>query len=89
VLDFDPGDRWAQKLFRHIDESDVMFLFWSSAARDSKWVRKEWQYGLKKKGDDYIRPVIIEGPPPPEPPRELKHLHFADRLLYFIKEPGP
>jgi len=85
VLDLDPGDRWAQELFRHIDESDVMFLFWSSAARASEWVAKEWRYGLEKKGDSFIRPVVIEGPPPPEAPPELKHLHFADRVLYFIK----
>jgi len=63
-----------------------MFLFWSSAAKASEWVQKEWRYGLEKKGEDYIRPIIIEGPPPPEPPQELKHLHFADRLLYFIKQ---
>jgi hypothetical protein len=85
VLDLNPGDKWAEELFRRIDESNVMFLFWSSAARTSEWVQKEWRYGLEKKGQDYIRPVIIEGPPIPEPPQELKHLHFSDRLRYFIK----
>jgi len=85
VLDLDPGDRWAHELFRHIDESDVMFLFWSSAAKASEWVTREWQYGLERKGDAYIRPVVIEGPPPPEPPPQLKHLHFGDRALYFIR----
>lgn len=84
VLDLEPGDHWAQELYHRIDESDVMFLFWSSAARDSVWVRKEWQYGLKTKGEDFVRPVIIEGPPPPEPPKELQHLHFSDRVLYFL-----
>ena len=86
VLDLNPGDEWAEELFRRIDESNVMFLFWSSAARTSEWVQKEWRYGLEKKGQDYIRPVIIEGPPIPEPPQELKHLHFSDRLLYFLKQ---
>jgi hypothetical protein len=85
VLDLNPGDRWAETLFHYIDESNVMFLFWSSAAKTSEWVQKEWRYGLEKKGEDYIRPVIIEGPPMPEPPPELQHLHFSDRLLYFIK----
>lgn len=84
VIDLDPGDRWAQKLFQYIDESDVMFLFWSSAAKDSEWVTKEWRYGLEKKGDAYVRPVVIEGPPTPKPPPELQHLHFADKVLYFI-----
>ena len=87
VLDLDPGDRWARELFLHIDESDVMFLMWSSAAQESEWVRKEWMYGLEKKGDEYIRPVIIEGPPSPAPPPELRHLHFSDRVLYFM-HPG-
>ena len=77
VLDLDPGDRWAKELFRHIDESDVMFLFWSSAAKESDWVQKEWKYGLEKFGDDFVLPVIIEGPPVPEPPEQLKHLHFS------------
>lgn len=85
VMDLEPGDRWAKELFRHIDESDVMFLFWSSAARASDGVRKEWKYALEKKGDDFIRPVIIEGPPHPAPPQELEHLHFDDKVLYFIR----
>lgn len=84
VIDLDPGERWAQELYRHIDESDVLFLFWSTAARDSEWVRREWQYGLEKKGKDFIHPIIIEGPPPPAPPPELADLHFADPMIYFI-----
>jgi hypothetical protein len=85
VLDLDPGDRWARQLYRHIDESDVLLLFWSSAAKQSEWVTKEWQYGLREKGDDFIQPVVIEGPPPPLPPPELAHLHFSDKLLYFMR----
>lgn len=86
VMNLDPGDRWAQALFRHIDESDVMFLFWSSAAKTSEWVQKEWEYGLDKHGDEFVLPVTIEGPPIPEPPDRLRHLHFADRVLYFVNE---
>jgi hypothetical protein len=84
VLDLDPGVRWERELYRYIDESDVLFLFWSTAAKESEWVGLEWQYGLERKGEDFIRPVIIEGPPSPEPPPELAHLHFADKMLYFI-----
>lgn len=84
LLSLDSGDRWAEKIYEYIDQSDVLFLFWSTAARESEWVKREWQYGLKKNGDDFIHPVIIEGPPPPAPPPELAHLHFADKLLYFI-----
>jgi tetratricopeptide (TPR) repeat protein len=85
VLDLDPGDRWARELFRHIDDSDVLFLFWSHFAKESKWVEKEWRYGLEKKGNDFIRPVIIEGPPIVPPPKELAHLHFNDKVLYFMQ----
>ena len=89
VLDFEPGVRWEKELYRHIDESDLFLLFWSSAAKQSKWVMKEIQYALNRKGGDdlsppEILPVPIEGPPQPAPPEELSHLHFGDYFLYFL-----
>jgi len=89
VLDLDPGERWEKKVYRKIDESDVFFLFWSSAARASEWVMKETRYAIdRKSGRDYappeIIPVPLEGPPPAAPPPDLAHLHFNDPLLYFI-----
>jgi hypothetical protein len=85
-----PGQRWEQELYRNIDECDVFLLFWSRSARDSEWVMKEVRYAMKRKGDDddnppELIPVIIEGPPPVEPPEDLKHINFNDRLLYFMK----
>jgi TIR domain len=85
LLSLDPGQRWAQRLYRHIDTSDVLFLFWSTPAKQSKWVTREWRYGLKQKGLDFIKPVIIEGPPPVPPPKALARLHFNDWLLYVIR----
>jgi hypothetical protein len=92
VLDLEPGDLWEQRLYSQIDKSDLFLLFWSSSARDSEWVMKEIQYAMKLKGSDdaappAIVPVLLEGPPPPKPPPELSHLHFNDRLLYFMAEP--
>ena len=29
------------ELFRHIDECDLFLLFWSTAAKQSRWVLKE------------------------------------------------
>jgi hypothetical protein len=89
LLDLEPGSRWEKELYRHIDESDLFLLFWSRAARESDWVLKEVRYALQRKGDDHlaapeIKPVVIEGPPPPAPPQELAHLHFNDYLIYFI-----
>lgn len=89
VLDLAPGERWEQSLYRHIDESDIVLLFWSKAAKRSKWVRKEVRYALDRKHGDTnappeIGPVIIEGPPVPRPWKELAYLHFNDRIIYFM-----
>jgi hypothetical protein len=89
VLDLTPGERWERSLYRHIDISDIVLLFWSNAAKRSKWVRKEVRYALDRKhGDEFalpeIGPVIIEGPPVPRPWKELADLHFSDRMIYFM-----
>jgi hypothetical protein len=89
IINLEPGQRWEQQIYRHIDESDLFLLFWSSAAKKSQWVMKEVRYALwLKKGDDQappeIVPIIIEGPPIVPPPAELAHLHFNDQFLYFI-----
>ncbi len=93
VLKLEPGDRWEKQLYRHIEESDLFLLFWSTSASNSEWVLKEVRYALQcKKGDDFappeIKPVVIEGPPPPAPPMELAHLHFNDYILYFMNPQG-
>jgi hypothetical protein len=90
VLSLSPGQRWAQELWRRIDQSDVFLLCWSSAASKSEWVRKEYlQANATSSRSSDNRPHMtilpLEGPPPPEPPRELAHLHFSDDLLYALK----
>jgi hypothetical protein len=45
---------------------------------------------MNRRGEDEFAPpdtipVILEGPPSPAPPPELKHLHFNDRLIYFMR----
>lgn len=89
VLALEPGMQWEQELYRHIDSCDLFLLFWSSAAKDSPWVDKEVRYALTRKGSNVegfpeIIPILIEGPPVPLPPDHLAHLHFNDRLLYFM-----
>jgi hypothetical protein len=89
ITSLDPGDRWAKELYKEIDKSDVFFLFWSKAARASEWVEKEVLYAIeRKRGDEEaapdIKPVMLEGPPPVEPPESLRSLHFNDKILYFI-----
>lgn len=89
VLSLEPGERWEKALYREIDNCDVLYLFWSSAAAQSEWVQKEIDYALARKAgqDDNppdIQPVPIEGPPIPRPPEALKALHFNDALLAQI-----
>ena len=90
VLDLEPGQRWEQELYRRMDDCDLVLLFWSSAARDSEWVRREIAYALERKVDEFappeIRPVLVEGPPVPLPWPELAHLHFNDRTLYVLSD---
>jgi hypothetical protein len=89
LLNLEPGDRWLRRLELGIDECDLLLLFWSSEAKSSGWVRQEVRHALQRRsGDDLappeIKPVIIEGPPVVEPWEELAHLHFNDRVLYFM-----
>ena len=89
LLTLEPGDQWEKLLYEYIDKSDVFFLFWSKAASESKWVKREVEYAIKRRAnkdepDPEIIPVIIEGPPPASPPVELSSIHFNDKLIYFI-----
>ncbi len=84
LFHFRPGTRWKEKIYEFIDESDAVLLFWSSNAKDSEWVTEECRYAIAGKGIDSIIPVLIEGPPPVEPPPELRDLHFNDPILYFL-----
>lgn len=89
-IELEPGERWERGLYKHIDECDVFFLFWSQAAKDSKWVCEETKYAHARHGENDERPpeiipIIIEGPPPPKPPPELNFLHFNDKYIYLLK----
>jgi YD repeat-containing protein len=90
VLAIDPGKRWKKELYRYIDQCDLFLLFWSRNAKKSKWVRKEARRALARKAGDElappeIQPVILERPPA-RPWRELRDIHFDDRLTYLMAE---
>lgn len=90
-MSLEPGERWAKGLYKHIDECDVFYIFWSTPAKESEWVMKELHYALARKGKDEsappeIIPMVIEGPPPASPPSDLKHLHFNDLFMYLIAQ---
>lgn len=82
TMSLTPGERWETEICRMIDESDAFMLFWSNAARRSDTVTREWRYALKLNRPEFIRPVIIEFPPPQIPP-ELAHIHFDSSVAFF------
>jgi len=77
------GDDWESALRREIENRDVLFLCWSSFAKNSEWVEKEWRYALINKGLDFIEPVPLVSPSECPPPDELKSKHFNDRALLY------
>ena len=94
LLTLEPGDDWERLLYQYIDQSDVFYLFWSHAASESEWVKKEIVYAIKRKAGNEeaapeIVPVIIEGPPVIKPPEDLSFLHFNDKFMYFISAEEP
>ena len=89
LLSLEAGKQWEPLIYRYIDECDVFYLFWSTAAKNSQWVEKEVQRALNRKGDKLeappeIMPVPIEGPPPVAPPPYLASIQFDSKFLYFI-----
>lgn len=82
------GDDWEKALYQEIEKRDILFLFWSQFARESKWVEAEWRYAMTNKGVECIEPVPIDPPGVCPPPAELSQKHFNDKLLYIINGNG-
>lgn len=88
LLSLDAGQEWEKEIYLYIDKSDVVFLFWSTSAKNSNGVKQEIDYALnliksRKSFSPNIIPILIEGPPVPTPPAQLRHLHFNDVILYL------
>jgi hypothetical protein len=94
IMSLSPGDRWERRLYLEIENCDLFLLFWSSHARQSKWVIMEAEHALKcssaasSQQAIEIVPILLEGPPPPMPPDSLKEIHFNDyrRHVIFAEE---
>ena len=89
MISLNEGDRWEKELYKNIDDCDVVYLFWSEAAKNSKWVMEEvlYAHGLENGKDATppdIIPIPLEGPPVVAPPEELSFLHFNDEFIYLI-----
>lgn len=79
------GERYEARLLEEITARDVFFLFWSKAARASRWVEKEWRFALAKRGLNFIDPIPLVAPEKIPPPTELADaLHFRDWTLAYI-----
>jgi hypothetical protein len=85
VLALRAGDQWEERVLEGIRTTDVFYLFWSKAARESTWVEKEWRYALEEKGLDYIHPIPLVAPEEAPPPSELAGRHFNDLILACMK----
>ncbi len=84
AIHLQPGERWNARLLAELEKADVVYLFWSRSAKQSRWVMQEVRLALKRQRSSPSRlpdiiPVILEVPPP-QPPRFLSHLHFNDPL---------
>ena len=70
------GEDWNVALLGKIDEADIFQLCWSSNARQSDAVEREWRHAMNRSQDHFIRPVYWEVPMP-KVPNELQHIHFS------------
>ena len=87
VLDLDPGERWARRLWTEIDRCDLFVLFWSTDAMRSEWVIKEadraWRRQARNGGlRPTLRPEILENPPPVPQQDWLREFHFNDSRFH-------
>ncbi len=77
-----PNARWRELLPDMVLESDQLLLFWSKAARDSRWVDKEWRIAFSHKGIDGIEIHPLDTYEEARLPRELADLaHGADPMM--------
>jgi len=79
------GMDWERAVRAEIERRDILFLCWSLAARESRWVDREWRYAMSNKGIECIEPIPIDPPDRCPPPDELASKCFQDRELLYIK----
>jgi type VI secretion system ImpA family protein len=86
VMSLRSGLNWEQELWRVIPASDIFYLFWSSFAKRSEWVEKEWRCALRERGIGFIDPIPLQPPEESPPPQELSSLHFNDPILPYRRQ---
>ena len=85
------GQNWHAELLRLIESADIFQLYWSAAAKRSKYVAQEWRHALAQPKSEFVHPFYWRCPLP-KPPRELQSIHFhyypLDMEPGFIDRPA-
>lgn len=80
------GQNWREALRSEVVSREVLYLFWSKAASQSKWVTCEWNWALEEHGIDHIDPVPLVDPRLAPPPQKLAdRIHFNDWVLAYMR----
>lgn len=77
------GERWDETLLKLIQGADLFQLCWSTNAKQSLEVTNEWRFALGLQKPNFIRPCYWDEPMP-EPPAELRTLHFTRLKLSWL-----
>jgi len=86
VRNLKADDPYPLDLLKHIEDSDVLYLFWSRDAQHSEWMEREWRYGKARKGIAFIDPVPLADPRLVSPPEQLgDHNHFDDWVVAYLE----
>ena len=87
-----PGDNWADKVARALEESEAMVVLLTPDALRSSWVRWEIQYALGEQSyRNRLIPVLVGDPEEllkEDVPWILRRLHMIDMDEYAEEEEG-
>jgi hypothetical protein len=76
VIGLRAGQDWEKRVTEEVGRRPLFLLFWSKAAKASRWVDWEWREALRLRGIDGIQPVPLDPAALAPPPAELKAEHF-------------
>lgn len=83
ITQAEPGEDWAAKLPKVIDEADVFYLMWSDGAARSPWVEREARHAAERAargGTPRIMPMTLHRGAP-APPEFLSAYEFNSKWL--------
>jgi hypothetical protein len=79
-----PGQLWEDILLDWLDEADMAFVFWSSNAVDSKWVKTEVELLISKRSHRLV-PVLLDQTTLPKGLRERQWIEMGSVLQRWIE----